>query len=153
MVLCILYTFQYNSLFPFNILPQRSSPGSATRVISLKKQLPRTVVQMFPFYLTILLLVNIQAIYSLLHASLGTHVRISLAERWQYWFLRVYVFNILMDAAKLPSKKDFANLTPTTHIFSHSPSLFFITKLFYFGSSGVGGMVSFSLLMSFLYVY
>lgn len=115
----MLYTFYYNSLFPLSILPQRSSHGSATRIISLKKQFPSTVLQIFPFYLTILLLKNIQVVSSLLHASLCTRVRISLAEKWNCWFTRVYAFNTLIDTAELSSKKIWPTPLPP-HIFFHT---------------------------------
>lgn len=58
-------------------------------------------------------------------------MRISLAEKWNCWFTRVYAFNILIDTAELSSKKIWPIPLPP-HIFFHSPSHFFITKLSYF---------------------
>lgn len=98
----------------------------------IKKVVPQYHGIDFPFYLTILLLKNVQDVSSLLHASLCTRVRISLAQKWNCWFTRVYAFKILIDTAELSSKKIWPTPLPP-HIFFHTlPHIFYYQAFLFF---------------------
>lgn len=85
----------------------------------IKKVVPQYRAIDFPILFNYPAIEKHLVVSSLLYASLCTRVRISLAEKWNCWFTRVYAFNILIATAELSSKKIWSTPLPP-HIFFYT---------------------------------